>query len=213
MSKINKQKHKCCECGEMAVWFKEFGNSSKTRYYCDKCVPRGSICNVDNLEDFGEPQYNGRQIMWWDKNSLSKDLLMKGSLKRNENSFYYEILDENGRRSPSDDFTFQDNGFSKLEEEKTYLLCYDDILESIEIAKVGLLTYKEEFEITDILEEIFLKNRNKDDGYTINYNILMSKFGDYLTNKFSMAFNPNVENWRLFYLKFKDAMTKAKCLV
>ena len=26
---------------------------------------------IDNLEDFGEPQYNGRQIMWWDKNSLT----------------------------------------------------------------------------------------------------------------------------------------------
>ena len=213
MSKTNKQKHKCCECGEIAVWFNEYNSSKKTKYYCDKCVPRGSICNVDNLEDFGEPQYKNRQVMWWDRDSLSKDLLRNGSLERNEKSFYYEILDECGRRNPSDDFIFQDDGFSKLEEEKTYLLCYDDILESIDIAKVGLLTYKEEFEITDVLENIFLKHRSKEDGYTIEYNTLMSKFGNYLTNKFASMFNPNVENWRIFYIRFKEVMTKAKCLV
>lgn len=211
MSKKNNQKHKCCECGNIAVWFNEWSNTKKVKYYCDDCVPRGSVCNVDNIEDFGEPNSN-KQIMWWSKHSLSKDLLKKGSLERDKDSFYYEELDEMGRRNPSDDFTYQKNGFSKKDDEKIYFVCYDDILESIETSKCGILSYKEEFEITDILENIFLKYRNKDDCYTIEYNILMSKFGNYLVNKFSNGMVYNIDNWRIFYLRFKETMTKIKVL-
>ena len=212
MSKKDKQKHKCCECGKIALWYNEYNNKRKAKYYCDDCVPRGSICNVDNLEDIGEPNPN-KKIMWWSEYSLSKDLLKNGTLERQKDSFYYEELDELGRRSPSDDFTYQPNGFNKKDEEKLYLLCYDDILECIEIAKKGLLSYKEEFEITDVLENIFLRNRNKEDEYTIEYNVLMSKFGDYLVNKFSNMMCPNVENWRIFYENFKKEMTNDKVLV
>lgn len=212
MSNKNNQKHKCCECGKTAIWYNEYSKLAKVRYYCDDCVPRGSICNVDNINDFGEPNPK-RKIMWWDEGSSSSELLKNGSLVRNKNSFYYEELDEFGRRSPSDDFIYQPNGFNKKDDEKKYLLCYDDILECIEIAKKGLLTYKEEFEITDILENIFLRHRNKKDGYTIEYNVLMSKFGDYLINKFSSMMFPNVEAWRTFYENFKKEMTNAKVLV
>ena len=65
----------------------------------------------------------------------------------------------------------------------------------------------------EFLENIFLRNRNKEDGYTIEYNVLMSKFGDYLVNKFSNMMCPNVENWRIFYENFKKEMTNAKVLV
>ena len=41
----------------------------------------------------------------------------------------------------------------------------------------------------------------------------MSKFGDYLVNKFSNMMCPNVENWRIFYENFKKEMTNAKVLV
>ena len=127
MANKNNQKHKCCECGAIAVWYNEYNNSRKTNYYCDDCIPRGSICNVDNLEDIGEPSQTDRKIMWWSKFSLSKDLLRNGSLERDKDSFYYEVLDEHGRRSPSDDFIYQEDGFDKFEEEKSrysFNLCF-----------------------------------------------------------------------------------------
>ena len=215
----NKNKHKCCECGDVAVWYNEYNHSRKTNYYCDKCIPRGAICNVDNLEDIGEPNPN-KKVMWWSKFSLHRDLLRNGTLERQEDSFYYEELDEQGRRSPSDDFIYQEEGFDKKEDEKTYLLCYDDILESIDTVvnnKLGYknevcLTQKEEFELTDILEAIFLKYRTED-GYTIEYNVLMSNFGNLLTERFSRFCHPNVENWRLFYIRLKEVMNKTKVLV
>lgn len=211
MSKKDNQKHRCCECDKTAIWFNGY-NPRKAKYYCDDCVPRGAVCNVDNIEDFGEPNSN-KKIMWWSKHSLSKDLLKNGTLERENDSFYYEELDEFGRRSPSDNFTYQPSGFNKKDNEKLYLLCYDDILECIEVAKKGLLSYKEEFEITNALESIFLHNRNKVDGYTIEYNVLMSKFGTYLVNKFSNMMFPNVDSWRLFFIRFKKEMSEAKVLV
>lgn len=33
-----------CKCGELAVWFYMPGDSC----YCDKCVPRGCSCNLDD---------------------------------------------------------------------------------------------------------------------------------------------------------------------
>lgn len=211
MSKKNNRKHKCCECGKIAIWYNEYHNSRNPKYYCDDCVPRGSICNVDNIDDFGEPNPK-RKIMWWSEHSLSKDLLKNGSLERESDSFYYEELDEFGRRSPSDDYTYQPNGFDKKDDEKIYLVCYDDILESIDLANKNLLSKNDEFKITDLLENIFLNNRYEDNGITIDYNVLMSKFGNYLTNKFAAQLTPNVEEYRLFYLRFKEIMKNVKVL-
>ena len=49
MSKKLNRKHRCCECGKIAVWYNEFGTKNRTKYYCEDCVTRGSISNVDNI--------------------------------------------------------------------------------------------------------------------------------------------------------------------
>ena len=176
MSKKENRKHKCCECGKTAVWFNEYGTNNRTKYYCEDCVPRGAICNIDNIQDIGEPNPN-KKIMWWDEFSLQKDFLKNGTLERTKNSFYYEELDEEGRRSPSDEFTYSPRGFDKKYEDKNYLITYDDILESVDACN-KCLTLDEEFEISDLLGEIFLEYRNLKDLYSIDYNLFMSKVGD-----------------------------------
>lgn len=210
MSKGNK-KHKCCECGKTAVWYNEYHNSRNPKYYCDDCVPRGAICNVDNIEDFGEPNPK-RKVMWWSEHSLKKDLVKNGTLERQNDSFYYEELDEQGRRSPNSDYIYQSNGFDKKDDEKTFLVTYDDILESINNAKNNLLSFKEEFEVTDILENIFLQNRCGNDLYSIEYNKLMSKFGNYMISRFNTMFCGDIDNWRMFYIRFKEEMKKVKVI-
>lgn len=211
MSKNKNQKHKCCECGKTAIWYNEYHNSRNPKYYCDDCVPRGAVCNVDNIEDFGEPNTN-KKIMWWSEHSLAKDLLKNGTLEREKDSFYYEELDEFGRRSPSDDYTYQPNGFNKKDDEKIYVVGYDDILESIDLANKNLLSKNDEFKLTDMLENIFLQNRYGENGYTIEYNVLMSKFGNYLVNRFSNNYQANVEEHRLFFIRFKEIMKNVKTL-
>lgn len=210
MSKNDNIKHKCCECGKTAVWYNEYNNSRKTKYYCDDCVPRGAICNVDNLEDMGEPSPN-RKVMWWDKYSLTYNLLRNGSLTRDKDSFYYEELDEFGRRSPSDDFIYQPNGFSKKDEEKYYTVCYDDILEAVENSSKEL-TLDDEFDLSDVLGEIFIRYRNQHDCYSIEYKTLMSKFGNYISSKTMGKQTKRYDSWRRFYIMFKKQLNEVKVL-
>ena len=64
MSKKLNRKHRCCECGKIAVWYNEFGTKNRTKYYCEDCVPRGSISNVDNIEE-------KIKQFWKEKNRIS----------------------------------------------------------------------------------------------------------------------------------------------
>lgn len=99
---------KCDICGKTATWLYMPGG----RFYCDDCVPRGCSCNVDNL-DMGEPEQTTNPIMWWPHNIKEEDLYHGGSLHRDSNSFYYEILDEDGRRSPCCEYDYSEEGFEE----------------------------------------------------------------------------------------------------
>lgn len=81
----------CCVCGKEAVWCYMPGGEC----YCDDCVPRGCSCNVDNIQEFGEPKTDG-PVMWWSEKECVEE---PGSLERKEDSFFYECLDEHGRRN------------------------------------------------------------------------------------------------------------------
>ena len=102
------RKHRCSKCDNMAVWL--YMPSSKGRvFFCDNCVPRGCSCNVDNIKEFGEP--TNQNIMWWSKDSTIEKLDNDGSLEKSENSFYYEILDDENRRSPCCEFEYDEDGY------------------------------------------------------------------------------------------------------
>jgi hypothetical protein len=201
---------KCSQCGEkIATWFNEYNDSNSFKYYCDDCVPRGSVCNVDNIEDFGEPLHNhGYNIMWWDKSCVHADLLRKGSLVRDSNSFYYEYLDKEDRRSPSDDFSFSKDGFLISEDEDIYYVSYDTIVKTFDDCSYNLSNY-ECVLLKDKLGEIFLNHRDIYNRKKIIYTLLMSKFGSFiwfLVNSKIIKAN----KIRKFYLRFKDELSKKK---
>ena len=174
------RKHRCCICDKEAKWYNSFCNKTYQKYYCDEHVPRNCINNVDNLEDFGEPKTTNK-IMWWDKNSKSQDLMLNGSLERTENSFYYEILTEDGRRNPSDDFEFNENGF--LKEENTSTISNYHV--SMAYKKYRrLLSPKEKKEFEDVLINAYNDYEAKyGDNVDIEYNFLMSRIGDFIKHK------------------------------
>lgn len=202
------KKHKCCCCGNIATWYNEYGNNKNGLYYCDSCIKRGSISNVDNIEDFGEP-HTENSIMWWDKNAVAKDLLQNGSLQRTKDSFYYEILDEKNRRNPSNDYTFNQNGF--FIEETDYYVYWDDISSVVEELAIYLSAY-DYLLIKDIISDIFIKYRTKDDRTKILYNLLMSKLGHYMRQSNIDYATPPIYNIciRKFFINLKKKLSKKK---
>lgn len=204
------KKHRCCCCEKIATWYNEYGNKNRGLYYCDNCIKRGSISNVDNIEDFGEPNPCNK-IMWWHRNSLAKDLLKEGSLIRDENSFYYEILDNLGRRNPSDDFTYNKDGFLISKHEKEYYVNWCDIYSIIEEYSF-LLDNSDYFIIKDKICDIFLNYRDKFDRTKILYNKFMGKIGQYLTKQNDDYINPPIYNTniRKFYSNIKTKISEKK---
>lgn len=99
---------KCIRCGKPASWL----YMPSGRFYCDDCVPRGCGCNIDNIS-MGEPEQTSNPIMWWDKDSTAEDLVQNGYMERNANSFYYEVLDEMGRRAPCCEYEYSEEGFEE----------------------------------------------------------------------------------------------------
>lgn len=204
------RKHKCCCCSKIATWYNEYGNKKRGLYYCDDCIKRGSISNVDNLEDFGEPN-SSNNIMWWHKDSLAKDLLKDGTLERDENSFYYEVLDESNRRNPSSDFIFNKDGFSISENEQEYYITWQNIYSTIEEYSL-ILNNCDYFLIKDAICDIFLKYRDKFDRTKILYNKFMCKVGFYMSHPSVDYSNPPIYNndIRRFYLNIKQKISEKK---
>lgn len=103
----------CCKCNKIATWL----HMPSDRAYCDEHVPRGCTCNVQNLEEDGEPSYYKNNIIWWDKKTY--DIYHQDNLDENKfttrtrqnDSFYYEILDEKGRRNPCCEYEYSEKGF------------------------------------------------------------------------------------------------------
>ena len=182
------KKHKCAICGQLATWHMDQGNA-RCYYYCDKCVKRGSISNVLNIQDCGEPlpQYTeSNRVMWWDKDTSAKQLLSDGSLIRNKNSFYYEELSPNGQRCPSDAYEFDEDGFNISDGLNARYIKSEDVKATF-LSSCLYIPYSTLFQIQTYIET----ECNKIQGINgvINYSILMSKLGDY----FHYMFNSNIE--------------------
>ena len=208
-----KNKHKCCCCGKVATWHDEYGNH-RARYYCDDCIPRGSISNVENIEDFGEPT-SSDNIMWWEKECVTKDLLKNGTKERNNNSFYYEILDGLGRRRPHSDYICCVDGFNIEDNSQTTYITWENITSCIDNNCI-FMKYKDIFLIKDAMGDIFLKYRDQFDRTKIKYNLFMSKFGIYMKTKNNDFPNIaiNQKEIKKFYINFKSQLhpPKGGCL-
>lgn len=107
-------KKKCKHCDNIATWV----YVPNEQYYCDAHVPRGCTCNVMDL-DMEEPDDNlSERTIWWSKDAYQKCFYENGdymeycTYKRQPNSFHYEILDENYRRSPCCEYDYSPDGFN-----------------------------------------------------------------------------------------------------
>lgn len=207
---LNKQLHKCCICkSNIAQWKNQLAPKDGIFYFCDKCVPRNDISNVKNIDDFGEPDSNAN-VMWWSEFSLKKDFKKNGTLTREKDSYYYEIIGEDFRRKPSSDFLYKKDGFNKKEEEKQYILYFSDIMNTINSIELKGVFDSDLFEFKDVAEEIYIKHKNKLNSEIIDYNLFMSKLGYYFVQKYSENMAFNVNEIRAIYNDFKIKIKKLR---
>lgn len=80
------------------------GSSNGEPFYCEECVPRGCTCNVYALKEFPDdiPEDN---VIFWDKDMENCTNI------RTDNSFYYETLDETGKRYPCCEYWYDEDGW------------------------------------------------------------------------------------------------------
>lgn len=147
-----KRLHRCCKCNNIATWF-YIPSGNGRRFYCDEHVPRGCTCNVDNIQDFGEPT-NDKNVIWWSKNSYENFLKQETdptkieeytTKTRQSDSFYYEQVDEKGRRLPCCEFDYDENGYEI--EDSPLLINKGDVLHIFEKAYTYLKNYYSRNEI------------------------------------------------------------------
>lgn len=121
---MKKRIHKCSCCNKIATW-SYMPSTSRRRNFCDDHVPRGCSCNVYNIEEFSDSIPNGN-VMWWSKND---DLNIDGSLVKNNDSFFYEELDEDGKRSPCCEYDYCPEGIEMIT--KKYFIRKDDLIKCL----------------------------------------------------------------------------------
>lgn len=215
----DKKYHRCCQCGKRAVWFKDISEKNDLLYFCDECVPRGSIDNINDIENYGEPNVtnSGGKIMWWDKDVTENDINHDGYLDRREKSFYYEILDKQGRRFPSDKFSFNKDGFLHKDNEPIFYLKYYDVREVLRQTFYKLPPHLK-MDIEDDISLIFECKHSILDEFVIEYNVFMNTFHEMifkivdkdLYNSKIQKTEPKYDCLRKFWYFFRDEIRKVK---
>ena len=98
------EKIKCCKCNKIALWFYAPSSKGEDAFYCDDCVPRGCSCNQYALSEFDENEEQGNKIYWnEERNNFTN--------KKTEDSFFYEIVDDKGRRYPCCEYWYDEDGW------------------------------------------------------------------------------------------------------
>lgn len=209
MSKKPKM-HKCGRCGKTAIWL-YLPSSHGINFFCDDCVPRGCTCNVMDL-DMEEPDKSlSERIIWWSKETYNKCLKDKTDTttccthERKNDSFHYEILDEQGRRNPCCEYDYCPNGYER--EYNTYYVNISDALyvfnKVMRKHMVGSLTMAEGIKkiITD----------NKDDK--LNYNQFMTKVSKFCKPYISHTMFERDKLNNSFYNSFRSQLYDKKCKI
>ena len=111
--------HRCSCCDNIAVWLYMPGSKGKI-YFCDNCVPRGCSCNLLSLTEFPKTNNGITSTMYWNSNDVNQYILGNinndefealGSKEKKNDSAYYEILDDCGKRNPCCEYEYSSNGF------------------------------------------------------------------------------------------------------
>lgn len=192
------RKRKCAKCGKEAVWGYLPSGENHLLHFCDDCVPRGCSCNVDNIDMDGEPMV-GIKLMWWDKND---ELFKDGTTERGVESFYYENLDDNGRRYPCCEYDYDDEGYAYGD--NVYGITIDNIVDALKLNKRwGGISQSMRLSVNDYINDINNTQRHVNDHY--EYNSFMS--GLY------SACEPDIlksSTDKAFYESYKNSLSKYK---
>jgi CRISPR/Cas system CSM-associated protein Csm2 small subunit len=170
-------------------------------------VPRGGSDFVYNVEDFGEPNPI-KKVMWWDSTCVINDLMKDGSLERGPKSFYYEELEDDGRRNPKDRYDYRSNGWECCFLEEDKYVSYDSIRHAFD-SSVMETTYANIIYIKDIIDSIFLKNKDKKERTMIQYNLFMAKLGSEIVQ----LYGRKGKELGRFYRVFKELLKKEKIVL
>ena len=117
----NKRKiHKCSHCNKTATWLYMPSTEKGCRFFCDDHVPRGCSCNVYDLECDGEPEEDQLGCtIWWNREDYDKCYIKHlnpieyATKERQPDSFYYEVLDEDGKRWPCCEYDYSPDGYER----------------------------------------------------------------------------------------------------
>lgn len=207
--KGTKKKHRCCHCKNEAKWIVMSSSKGEYSFYCDECVPRGCTCNLCDLEFDGEPPKDAN-VIWWTKadyeNNFTKcateeELLLLSTKTRQPDSFFYEYLDEKGRREPCCEIEYEEDGFEVMGNE--YFILKKDIIEILERHKLKYLISTEYAkDITKLLCEL---------SEVISYNEICQKFADIMHKYMKMDGYHKPLNIK-FYRSVKYKMKNKKFL-
>lgn len=208
------RKHKCSKCGKMATWL--YMPSTKGRYfYCDDCVPRGCECNVYNIKDFPKSENGITQTIYWNKEEYEKyfisenhysneEVIKGGSPNKKDDSLYYEILDDFGRREPCCEFVYSNDGFElEIPEIVIKKRCLLDC-----IAKVRNACYLHSTNIDWCGLIKFICNEY---GENVNYHIIFNDIANYMVKTYKIIYSSdivNLTNKKIIVSKFIDEIRK-----
>lgn len=183
----------------MAIWIYMPSGHGK-HFFCDDCVPRGCSCNVRNVKTF---KGSDSQVMWWTK---EEDVFCDSTCVRSNDSYYYELLDEYGRRSPCSNFECDEEGIDV--EETIYKITFNDFVECLWHNK-NRLHISQEYAVNVAAYQRFiseeLEKDNKNHYYLLDYNGIMCVFYD-LSEKFIKDGAYNFVLNRKFYESFKNEL-------
>lgn len=102
-------------------------------------------------------------------------------------------------------FAYSKDGFI-IDGGKSFYVTYDDCLDAFD-ATAKVLSLDEEFEVNDKFSEFFLQLQSVKMFGVVDYNKIMSKFGDYLVKHCSSIFSIDlVDKYRKFYVNFKKEL-------
>lgn len=180
-----KRYHRCSCCNEKAVWLYMPYCKGKI-YFCDNCVPRGCFCNLLSLVEFPKANNGITPVMYWNNNDINQYILGNingknferlGSKERKDDSTYYEILDDCGRRNPCCEYEYSYEGFEI--DIPDILIKKHDLLNCIGRIRDSYFLYRSNINWTKLI--IYLRD-NFDNN--VNYHTIFNKIEKNIIDNF-----------------------------
>lgn len=200
--------HKCGRCNKTATWL-YLPSSSGINFFCDDCVPRGCTCNVMGL-DIEEPDEQlSNCTVWWSKETYQNcfenniDPMEHCTHVREENSYYYEILDEKGRREPCCEFDYSECGFER--EHNTYVVKFSDTINVFN--KVIKRHIVESLSMAEGIKKLIYDSHHNEE---ILYNEFMTKVSEFCRPYISHTMFERDRLNQTFYNSFRSQLYDKK---